>query len=131
MKLNLYGTKFSLYRAVIRTKLSNKSPPLYLLHHHHPLTNHLFSLKNIWIDISHQTLNLLLTQLLIIPVNCKKEGIESTLNTYNCILDTHAKSSQDLDTIAPTADKTTYRLKANEGLKYASTGELWQFGIVS
>lgn len=44
--------------------------------------------------------------------------------------DTHAKSSQDLDTIAPTADKTTYRLTP-EGLKYAQSGDLWQFGVVS
>lgn len=44
--------------------------------------------------------------------------------------DTHAKSNQDLDTIAPTADKTTYRL-TQEGLKYASTGDLWQFGIIN
>ncbi|GAN06529.1 MT-A70 protein [Mucor ambiguus] len=44
--------------------------------------------------------------------------------------DTHAKSSQDLDTIAPTADKTTYRL-APEGLKYAQSGDLWQFGVIN
>ncbi|CAO3608375.1 unnamed protein product [Mucor fragilis] len=44
--------------------------------------------------------------------------------------DTHAKSSQDLDTIAPTADKTTYRLTP-EGLKYAQSGDLWQFGVIN
>jgi hypothetical protein len=32
--------------------------------------------------------------------------------------------------IAPTADKSTYRL-TQEGLKYASQGDLWQFGVVS
>lgn len=49
----------------------------------------------------------------------------------NCyFIDTHIKANQDLDTIAPTADKTTYRL-ASDGLKYATTGDLWQFGIVS
>lgn len=45
-------------------------------------------------------------------------------------IDTHNKANQDLDTIAPTADKTTYRL-ASDGLRYATTGDLWQFGIVS
>ncbi|KAI8077351.1 uncharacterized protein B0P05DRAFT_492360 [Gilbertella persicaria] len=44
--------------------------------------------------------------------------------------DTHVKSSLDLDTIAPTADKATYRL-TQQGLKYASQGDLWQFGVVS
>ncbi|KAI8336862.1 hypothetical protein EDC96DRAFT_523842 [Choanephora cucurbitarum] len=43
--------------------------------------------------------------------------------------DTQDKSRQDLDTIAPTADKTTYRL-TQEGLKYAKQGDLWQFGII-
>ncbi|KAI8970295.1 hypothetical protein BDF20DRAFT_825827 [Mycotypha africana] len=43
--------------------------------------------------------------------------------------DTHTKSSLDLNTIAPTADDTTYRLTV-QGLKYASSGDLWQFGIV-
>lgn len=33
--------------------------------------------------------------------------------------------------IAPTSDKTTYRLNRQEGLKYANTGDLWQFGVVS
>lgn len=56
---------------------------------------------------------------------CNPHSMKLTL-----IQDTHAKSSQDLDTIAPTADKTTYRLTP-EGLKYAQSGDLWQFGVVS
>ncbi|ORE01234.1 hypothetical protein BCV72DRAFT_81585 [Rhizopus microsporus var. microsporus] len=44
--------------------------------------------------------------------------------------DAHGESSQDLDTIAPTADKTTFRLTPN-GLAYASQDELWQFGVLN
>ncbi|CEJ00683.1 hypothetical protein RMCBS344292_14733 [Rhizopus microsporus] len=44
--------------------------------------------------------------------------------------DAHGRSSQDLDTIAPTADKTTLRLTPN-GLAYASQDELWQFGVLN
>ncbi|KAI8375842.1 hypothetical protein BD560DRAFT_482414 [Blakeslea trispora] len=44
--------------------------------------------------------------------------------------DTEDKFRQDLDTIAPTADKTTYRL-TEQGLKYATQGDLWQFGIIN
>ncbi|KAI7904430.1 uncharacterized protein BX663DRAFT_452242 [Cokeromyces recurvatus] len=42
----------------------------------------------------------------------------------------HTHYNENLGTLAPTADKTTYRL-TNEGLKYATSGDLWQIGIIN
>lgn len=43
--------------------------------------------------------------------------------------ETHDVSSQNLYTVAPTADNTTFRL-TETGLAYASQDQLWQFGVV-
>lgn len=44
--------------------------------------------------------------------------------------ETHDVSSQNLYTVAPTADNTTFRL-TETGLAYASQDQLWQFGVIN
>jgi hypothetical protein len=59
----------------------------------------------------------------------KKKKTQQTDSFLDCT-ETHVSTNKNLDTIAPTADKTTYRLSP-EGISYASKGQLWDFGVVS
>ncbi|GAA5816560.1 hypothetical protein MFLAVUS_010090 [Mucor flavus] len=44
---------------------------------------------------------------------------------------THDKSNKNLDTISPTSNSATYRLNGQQGLQYAASGDLWQFGVIN
>ncbi|KAG2236881.1 hypothetical protein INT48_002694 [Thamnidium elegans] len=44
---------------------------------------------------------------------------------------THDKSNKNLDTLSPTSNKATFRLNGKQGLQYAGSGDLWQFGVIN